>query len=155
MHLYHHAVFIATIALTGSIDITSATMGVEKSNGMPSNPSLRAHTLVEPTNRDDVKRSLRQKKNTLGDDHASNEERGWFTNRFGYKLDLSTISDEAIAKIMANPEAKEKAFHYLNRRYVNAQKAYVRLGGPNMSSTKEKFWKEYGPYYDIRNQRNY
>ncbi|OWY98185.1 RxLR effector protein [Phytophthora megakarya] len=155
MHLYHCAVFIANIALIGSICTTSAAMDVEKSNVMPSNPSLRAQTLIETTNRDIVERSLRQKKKTLGDDHASTEERGWFTNRFGYKLDLSTISDEAIAKIMANPEAKEKAFHYLNRRDVNAQKAYVRLGGPNMSSTKKNFWDEYGPYFDSRNYGNY
>ncbi|OWY93792.1 RxLR effector protein, partial [Phytophthora megakarya] len=107
MHLFHRAAFVASIALIGGIDTTSAAMGVEKSNGMPSNPSLRAHTLVEPTNRDDVKRSLRQKKKILRDDHASNEERGWLSNLLVYKLNLSTISDEAIEKIMANPEAKK------------------------------------------------
>ncbi|OWZ15223.1 RxLR effector protein [Phytophthora megakarya] len=155
MNLFHRAVFVASLALVGCIDTTSATMEGEKSKGMPNKPSLRAQTLIETTNQDIVERSLTQKKQTLGDDRASNEERGWFTNRFGYKLDLTTISDEAIAKIMANPEAKEKAFHYLNRRDVNAQKAYARLGGPNMSNTKEEFWKEYGPYYDSRNYGNY
>ncbi|OWZ06089.1 RxLR effector protein [Phytophthora megakarya] len=155
MLLFTRVIFIACIALTGSVGFTSAVMGVEMSNVMPSNPSLRDHTLVETTNRDIGERSLRQKKKTLGDDHASTEERGWFTNRFGYKLDLTTISDEAIAKIMANPEAKEKAFHYLNRRDVNAQKAYVRLGGPKISKTKKEFWEEYGPYYDSRNYGNY
>ncbi|OWY97211.1 RxLR effector protein [Phytophthora megakarya] len=119
MHLYHCAVFIANIALFGSICTTSAAMDVEKSNVMPSNPSLRAQTLIETTNRDIVERSLRQKKKTLGDDHASIEERGWLSNLLGYKLNLSTISDEGIAKIMASDTAKEKAFNYLNRRDVD------------------------------------
>ncbi|OWZ04569.1 RxLR effector protein [Phytophthora megakarya] len=141
MHLYHRAAFVASIALIGNVE----------RDAIQSIP----HTLVEPTNRDDVKRSLRQKKKILRDDHASNEERGWLSNLLVYKLNLSTISDEAIEKIMANPEAKKTAFHYLDRRSVDALKAYARLGGPDMSSTKEKFWKEYGPYYDIRNQRNY
>ncbi|OWZ03966.1 RxLR effector protein [Phytophthora megakarya] len=155
MHLFHRTIFVASIVLIGSIYTTSAAMDVEKSNVMLSNPSLRAQTLIETTNRDIGERSLRQKKKTLRDDHASIEERGWLSNLLGNKLNLSTISDEAIAKIMANPEAKEKAFHYLDRRSVDAQKAYVRLGGPNISSTKEKFWKAYGPYYDKRNQRNH
>ncbi|OWZ16179.1 RxLR effector protein [Phytophthora megakarya] len=155
MNLFHRAVFVASIVLIGCIDTTSATMEGEKSKGMPSKPSLRAQTLIETTNQDIVERSLMQKEKTLGDDHASNEERGWLSKLLGYKLNLSTISDEGIAKIMASETAKEKAFHYLNRRDVNAQKAYVRLGGPNMSSTKEKFWNEYGPYYDSRNYGNY
>ncbi|OWZ01300.1 hypothetical protein PHMEG_00027343 [Phytophthora megakarya] len=95
------------MALIGSIDTTSVAMGVDKANAMPSNSSLRAHKLVKITNRDIVERSLTQKKKTLGDDHALNEER---------------------AKIMANPEAKEKVFHYLNRQKVNAQKAYPDAG---------------------------
>ncbi|OWZ02995.1 RxLR effector protein [Phytophthora megakarya] len=155
MHLFHWAIFVASITLTGRIGSTSAAIDTEKSIDMLSNPSLRAHTVAETTNRDAAKRSLRQKKKTLGDDHTSVEERGWLSNLLGYKLDLTSISDAGIAKIMASETAKEKAFHYLNRRDVDARKAYVRLGGPNMSSTKEKFWKAYGPYYDSRNYGNY
>ncbi|OWY92334.1 RxLR effector protein, partial [Phytophthora megakarya] len=86
MNLFHRAIFVASIALIRGIGTTAAAMDVEKSNGMPSNPSLRVQTLVETTNRGFVKKSLRQKWKTLGNDHASNEERGWLRDLLGYKL---------------------------------------------------------------------
>ncbi|OWZ09674.1 RxLR effector protein [Phytophthora megakarya] len=156
MHLTPRAmILVASIALLGNIDTTSGAMDVEQSNVIPSNPSLRVHTLVGTTNQDGAKRTLRQKMEALGEDHALHEERGWLSKLLGYKLNLNTISDEGIATIMENPEAKAKAFQYLHKKKVDSQMVYVRLGGPNISSTKEKFWKAYGPYYDARTYVNY
>ncbi|OWZ06551.1 RxLR effector protein [Phytophthora megakarya] len=96
MILFHRVIFVASIALIGSIGTTSATMEVKKSNMMPSNPSLRAYTFAETTNNDIVERSLTQKKITLRADHDSNEERGWLSIFLGYKLDLTSISDAGL-----------------------------------------------------------
>ncbi|POM60169.1 Secreted RxLR effector peptide protein [Phytophthora palmivora] len=121
-------------------------------------PSLRGNSAIESANRDIAVRSLRESKSLGGDNYAASlEERGYFTNWFGFKIDLQTISDKNLAKILNNEDAKLKAFKYLKRRDVNALAAYSRLGGPNLADdgVRMKFWKEYGPWYDSRTYGNY
>ncbi|OWY96189.1 RxLR effector protein [Phytophthora megakarya] len=122
MHLLYSTILVATIVLVGSVDTTLASTYIKKPD---TTTSLRTNVLFESTNQGIVKRSLRKKNKALND--GDHEERGriqWF---LGCKLNLSTIKDDGLDKIMASSDAQQKAFNYLDRRNINTQVVYSRL----------------------------
>ncbi|GMF24266.1 unnamed protein product [Phytophthora lilii] len=76
----------------------------------------------------------------------TNEERGGFFSK-PHHIDLKTVSAERLEEILDNEPLKLKVFKYLkNKKQVNPQIAYVRLGGPD-SEGAERFWREFGDWH--------
>ncbi|OWZ24253.1 RxLR effector protein [Phytophthora megakarya] len=152
MYLLHHPVLVAAITLLGTMDTSSAGTGIKPTNTMTDNSVLQANAFIESVNHDSMKRSLRQKIKTLDDGDQSNEERGWFTNFLDSvkpSLNLLSISDKRLQKILSSGRAQNKAFQDLDNQKLNTQVVYSQLG---VAQEKEyrgiryKFFKAYGEW---------
>ncbi|KAF4047353.1 hypothetical protein GN244_ATG00171 [Phytophthora infestans] len=149
---------LVTLAFFTNVVTSSKAMEVKILSG---NSDLLATSSADNTGSTTAKRVLSQavKASQKSANYPSNEsgsiaaeERGWFTKLFGRKNHLEKASESTFTTLLGNAEAKLKAFERLERKYDDARKAYMAFDGLNLDpqSSKWKFFKQFGDWYDNR-----
>lgn len=144
-----HAFTIATIFAGAG----ATTTDLEISNTPPPDSALVDRPLIEGFGNVSTERDLQRANAKPAADNSLSptvqEERGWWNfSRFRPLKDLTTVTDDQIAKYVKDEDTLLRAFKYLVEKGTNPQQAYIRLGGPHVTKNKEDFAMQFAEWGD-------